>query len=902
MAVAEISFDLKQLPIRAMLAHASRCARRVQPLFVLDPNHPDTIASRKAIDSAIRLAEGFAAGNEIDPLVVSQIEEITVHALLAASTDAAVDKRAAYAANSAYAVINATRAALAAEQAADPSEAVARVVEACVIATESAISADEAVERGARLDWEMLHRMRLGKFPDFGEPINPVETGMLGPLCCLKARATQRRRPEHFAPHRVGSSLPNDFQNPENGEQTAANGAERKEKIKRSIAKLRVRQQKVRSQRQALEADRSAFLAELQALETQRQSVSAERSDLSHQLEDAHTRKQSLESELNALSDRVKELESQQADFERQRDELLRECEQLREKNARLERLQAETLAASEGSPDRNQANLQRQSDELAGLKAQLEARQADLVKAAQQAEGGTAELARLQQQFHHERASLEQQRAELQRQNSEFHDRSAQLEQRQQSLEEQQVRVKATASKIAAVRKRLEQRRNRLAEQRSALLEQREVFQVEKTRLEAAASELAADRSRFATDRQQLEAAKTHLKSVAVKMASQTQQIVETQARLHDERAQFEAQREELQRLQGVHQAAVAALLEDKTRLEQKELKLAQSLEEFNATRREANAADHVRGPCAKPEAGTNQDGLSALVQQLRDERQRLQAERREVAEMISELNASRRQKSQNYGGPTSADPSAAHLLTFLLDPGSASARQLSGVFSALSQLYQALGGPGLVFEVRACRVWSYGESRSSSRTRQVSQRVFAQVQGRADESAARSLAKPDPALWDRFVSSVMTAVGLDSALADHFNLGEDVGHDHPATAAVCDAVALAANAAQSDDPGQHRGLSIDAITQQMRRLESLRRKLEEQHQMKLELSAVGGGVEAVLPDKRPVQPVAASPKVAPPIDAAATKPPKKRWRQRFFAIGGLIAVIVVIVGMSLL
>jgi hypothetical protein len=195
-ALAELSFDLKQLPIRAMVAYASRCARRAQPLLKLGRKHRDPETCRKTVDSAIRLAEAFAAGGEIEPQVVAQFEEIMVQALLSVSALGEDFQTAAYAANAAYAVLSATSAALEIEAADDPTELANRVLDACATATESAISADDAVERAARLDWEMLHRMRLGRFPDLGEPINPTESGILGPLYCLRARTHRSHKPE----------------------------------------------------------------------------------------------------------------------------------------------------------------------------------------------------------------------------------------------------------------------------------------------------------------------------------------------------------------------------------------------------------------------------------------------------------------------------------------------------------------------------------------------------------------------------------------------------------------------------------------------------------------------------------------------------------------------------------
>ena len=54
--------DLKKLPLRAIVALAARCARRVEYLTLLPDGHPDLERCRTAIDGAIRLAEDFARG------------------------------------------------------------------------------------------------------------------------------------------------------------------------------------------------------------------------------------------------------------------------------------------------------------------------------------------------------------------------------------------------------------------------------------------------------------------------------------------------------------------------------------------------------------------------------------------------------------------------------------------------------------------------------------------------------------------------------------------------------------------------------------------------------------------------------------------------------------------------
>src|SRR5437867_1906595 len=54
--------DLKKLPLRAIVAFAARCARRVEPLALLPDDHPEKERCRSAVGDAIRLAEDFARG------------------------------------------------------------------------------------------------------------------------------------------------------------------------------------------------------------------------------------------------------------------------------------------------------------------------------------------------------------------------------------------------------------------------------------------------------------------------------------------------------------------------------------------------------------------------------------------------------------------------------------------------------------------------------------------------------------------------------------------------------------------------------------------------------------------------------------------------------------------------
>ena len=64
--------DLKKLPLRAIVAFAARCARRVESLSQLPADHPQREARRVAIENAIRLAEEIARGSacaSVEPVV-----------------------------------------------------------------------------------------------------------------------------------------------------------------------------------------------------------------------------------------------------------------------------------------------------------------------------------------------------------------------------------------------------------------------------------------------------------------------------------------------------------------------------------------------------------------------------------------------------------------------------------------------------------------------------------------------------------------------------------------------------------------------------------------------------------------------------------------------------------------
>jgi hypothetical protein len=172
----------KELPLFAQLAFAARCARRVVNLFRLQINHPDLAACCKSLGTAVRLAEQSAAGTDVDADELALAEAGILRAVAAATEMQPPNDRSASAAKSVYAALCAVRAALDAKAGDSAAEAAVRVAMAAKIARDSASIADENLARSARNDWEKLHQLSLGQFPEFGEPIEAGENGRLGPL------------------------------------------------------------------------------------------------------------------------------------------------------------------------------------------------------------------------------------------------------------------------------------------------------------------------------------------------------------------------------------------------------------------------------------------------------------------------------------------------------------------------------------------------------------------------------------------------------------------------------------------------------------------------------------------------------------------------------------------------
>lgn len=176
---------LKQLPLRALVAYAVRCAMRVQMLYLKfqddKPGGGPPAGMAESVAEAIELACRFASDEgEYDAKRGQKLEEIVIEAVMRAKNG---HRGAAFAANAAYAALNAANIAYASdEKGANRRAEAEKVVQAVTTAADAAAAAHEPAIQSALEDWHAIQLMRLGEFPELGSPLNPHPEGKLGPL------------------------------------------------------------------------------------------------------------------------------------------------------------------------------------------------------------------------------------------------------------------------------------------------------------------------------------------------------------------------------------------------------------------------------------------------------------------------------------------------------------------------------------------------------------------------------------------------------------------------------------------------------------------------------------------------------------------------------------------------
>jgi hypothetical protein len=190
--------DLKKLPLRAIVALAARCARRVESLSLLPDGPADTDRYRSAIDRAIRLAEDFARGSPCrdEPTVIRDVEacRATAQGDYVRETAVAAVVFSAHAAAAAMEGLGLrdepAEVDMMGNRQPNPFPQLANVAAdlaardaftAAVDAAGAAGHADKFI-KGAMEDYQALLKLDLGRYPEAGQPIDPSPAGPLGEL------------------------------------------------------------------------------------------------------------------------------------------------------------------------------------------------------------------------------------------------------------------------------------------------------------------------------------------------------------------------------------------------------------------------------------------------------------------------------------------------------------------------------------------------------------------------------------------------------------------------------------------------------------------------------------------------------------------------------------------------
>jgi hypothetical protein len=191
---------LEKLPLRAIVAFAARCARRVEPHAQLPEGHPQKESRRVAVEAALLIAEAFAKGSVTRP-DESVVAAVDASQRVAGGAPGSEDATAA-AAKAAHAALTAWHASFQHADEGGPEEthtpearkflgdlahvtADLAALDAFTAALNAFVSVglqNEDFVRAALGDYEALVKLKLGHYPDPGSPIDPTPGGPLGPL------------------------------------------------------------------------------------------------------------------------------------------------------------------------------------------------------------------------------------------------------------------------------------------------------------------------------------------------------------------------------------------------------------------------------------------------------------------------------------------------------------------------------------------------------------------------------------------------------------------------------------------------------------------------------------------------------------------------------------------------
>ena len=326
-----------------------------------------------------------------------------------------------------------------------------------------------------------------------------------------------------------------------------------------------------------------------------------------------------------------------------------------------------------------------------------------------------------------------------------------------------------------------------------------------------------------------------------------------------------MEAARTDLRQQNEKFEASRVAYMEERAQVAKKEADIHKALKQLRDERKRLQPGEdslHTWSLTQTPKE-TVAD-LQVLLGRLHEERTRLKIEREELAEVFSLISRAGGLAGARTGKTAAAADAGPRVegprLRMIVEPGSASSSKLSDLLTELSVLDRQLGGPGVEFIARECRTWQPSALAARTAAGQPAARPDPNASAAQDRSfveiyavpqkltAGEGAAKASASHWDRFSASLFMVLRLDAGQAKYFDLADTASREHPSYVLAADAavrasrkpkaIESAANANAAADKGAVKEASVDAINQQLQRIEDLRRKFEREDSLILELA----------------------------------------------------------------
>ncbi|QDU46732.1 hypothetical protein Mal52_52540 [Symmachiella dynata] len=543
--------QLRRLPLRALVAFASRCARRIQPQYVLENDHPTKQTSTNSINAAIRVAEEFAMGGSVDAKKAATATRDAEEAYAAAQDPEFASPEAVHAAKAALAAVGAANICFAVKASQGMDKEVWVAVE---IAGESMIAAmadEETASRALAFDLETLAELELGEFPEWGETVDPMEDGPLGPLVPPKHRLKQKKAPASKAkPESDKAAAPNRAMQaleridalrmeieeddpeaaakkrlmgqPRQSSKAAATGAVDHKEVAQLQQRLQKELERVLAAKTALDEERIQLQTERESFESRLKKTSSNRGEggidtdlrqLAKERRQIHAERQVLEDDQAAFTEELEQFEIDRAKFQQEERRLQREREKLepqreetRKERARLEkhrnwlRLKLQEFREHRShvtSPDMDGSALWQQLQPVQQELQEIDEEQATLKSELQDLQQSIADVAQGERSVGMSAEAVESLRQD-----------NAQLQAEIEKLRTELTRAAdETDSRLEAERQKLQQTQ--------AELEQRALtFQENEAALKEALVRITEEQGRFAMQQSELEKLKAELES----------------------------------------------------------------------------------------------------------------------------------------------------------------------------------------------------------------------------------------------------------------------------------------------------------------------------------------------------------------------------------------------------